>query len=226
MNWSSLADWWRRELASDHAYELEVTPLLLEVLDPAPGRLYLDLGCGEGRVMRHVARSGASVHGLDINIELASQAGSAFVARLPDIPVSVASYDGVYSVLSLEHVPDHHRFFGEAARVTRLGGVMAVVTNHPTWTAPDSTPITDSDGEVLWRPGNYFSTGKTEVPAGEGGVTFHHRTMADLLTSAAAAGWRLERMVERPHHDLHDQAGIPRLLACRWSLAAAVEGSR
>ena len=75
-----------------------------------------------------------------------------------------------------------------------------------------------ADGELLWRAGDYFSDGSSEVRAGEGTVTFHHRTMAELLGSAAAAGWVLERIVETPHHELDDQGGIPRLLACGWWL--------
>jgi hypothetical protein len=90
--------------------------------------------------------------------------------------------------------------------------------NHPVWTAPGSTPITDIDGETLWRPGAYFSPGKTTEPAGEHRVVFHHRTTAELVNSAADAGWSLERMLEAPHHDLTGQEGIPRLLACRWRL--------
>lgn len=196
-----------------------ITPLLIDVLDPATGGIYLDLGCGEGRVMRSVAESGATVHGLDINPGLARHAGLAMVADMGTIPTRDDMYDGVYSVLTLEHVADHVRFFTEAARVTRPGGVLAIVINHPVWTAPESTPISDSDGEVLWRPGDYFSNGSSEVPAGDSTVTFHHRSTADLLNSAAEAGWSLQRMIERPHHEFEGQAGIPRLLACRWTLA-------
>ena len=168
--------------------------------------------------MRAVADGGALVHGLDLSEELAVRARSAVVARLPGIPMRDASYDGVYSVLTLEHLEDHATFFAETARVTRADGVLAIVVNHPVWTAPDSTPITDSDGEVLWRPGSYFSTGHSEVPAGGETVIFHHRSLSDLLNTAAIAGWSLQRMIELPHHDLEDQAGIPRLLACRWQL--------
>ncbi len=74
--------------------------------------------------------------------------------------------DGAYCVLTLEHVPDHATLFSELARVVRRGGVAALVINHPVWTAPGSTPVTDVDGEVLWRPGEYFSRGSSEVPAG------------------------------------------------------------
>jgi SAM-dependent methyltransferase len=221
MSWSGLTEWWLQEIEGDRAYPEVVTPLLLEVLEPGPGRRYLDLGCGEGRVMREVDNVGALVHGVDVNLELAARAaraGGAVVAELPELPIRDSSYDGVYSVLTLEHVPEHVGFFAEAGRVARQGGVLALVINHPVWTAPGSTPISDDDGEVLWRPGEYFSTGSSEVPAGEGTVAFHHRSMADLLNAAADAGWGLQRMIERPHHELDDQAGIPRLLACRWEL--------
>jgi len=140
------------------------------------------------------------------------------VAEVPPIPIRDHAVDGVYSVLALEHIADHEAFFSEAARVTKPGGVMGVVINHPIWTAPESTPITDTDGEILWRPGEYFLSGSSEVPSGEYSVTFYHRSMSSLLSAAAKASWALEEMIEQPHHEYEDQAGIPRLLACRWRL--------
>lgn len=218
MSWTYLTEWWLTEIADDPAYTQVVTPLLVQTLRPVSGSLYLDLGCGEGRVMRAVSKSGARTHGLDINPDLVRRAGQAVVADLLSIPVRSDVYEGVYSVLTLEHVADHRLFFKETARVTRPGGVLAIVVNHPVWTAPDSTPITDAHGEVLWRPGDYFSNGLSELPAGESTVIFHHRSMADLLNAASNAGWSLEHMIEQAHHEYEDQAGIPRLLACRWRL--------
>jgi SAM-dependent methyltransferase len=219
MSWSDLSETWLTELSGDPAYETVVTPLLIEVLAPEAGRRYLDLGCGEGRIMRTLSDLGAVAHGLDVNHDLAGRAGVAFVAELPTIPIRAGAYDGVYSVLSIEHVEDHAAIFTEAARVTLPGGVMAVVMNHPFWTAPGSTPITDTDGELLWRPGEYFEDGTSSISLSGAEVVFHHRSMQRLLNAAADAGWCLRRMIERPHHDLDDQAGIPRLLACRWRLS-------
>lgn len=216
--WDDLSDWWRTELETDPAYEEVVTPLLLEVLQPQSGLTYIDLGCGEGRVMRTVEGVGADVFGVDVSESLLSDLKRAVVARLPDVPFADSSVDGVYSVLTLEHVVDHVRFFEESARATRPGGVLALVVNHPVWTAPEATPISDQYGEVLWRPGEYFSEGETEMPAGETTVVFHHRSMAALLNAASDAGWSLEMMVEQPHHEFTDQSGIPRLLGCRWRL--------
>ncbi len=220
MTWSELGEWWVSEIADDPAYESVVTPLALELLRPEKGKTYLDLGSGEGRVMRSVTAAGAMAHGVELNPVLAllsAEAGPTIVAELPGLEfLRDDSYDGAYCVLVVEHLVEYTRLFIEVARVVRPGGVLALVMNHPTWTAPGSTPISDTDGETLWRPGAYFSEGSIEEPAGSAKVVFHHRTMADLFNAAARAGWSLDRMIELPHHELEDQAGIPRLLGARW----------
>lgn len=222
MSWSELTDWWLSEIEDDPAYEAVVTPMLLEVLHPRTGSNYLDLGCGEGRVMRAVRESGAAAHGVELTLALARRAaesGPVVVGRLPDLGfLRDDSYDGAFCVLALEHIEDEGRLFAEAARTVRPGGVLALLINHPFRTAPGATPISDTDGETLWRPGDYFSSGTTLEPAGDRHVLFHHRDISRILESAAAVGWSLERFVEAPHHELIDQGGIPRLLACRWRL--------
>ena len=219
MAWSELSGWWLSEVAGDSTYEQMVTPLCRDVLEPVEGLTYLDLGCGEGRVARSFQALDAIVYGLDSNFDLIRGSGiTGVVAGLPIIPFRLGSFDGVYCVLALEHVEDHAFLFGEAARVTKQGGVMALVINHPIWTAPNSTPISDDDGEVLWRSGEYFSSDSSEIDAGDLKVTFHHRTMSSLLNAASVAGWSLEHIIEQPHHEFESQSGIPRLLACRWRL--------
>ncbi len=206
------------EIDDDPAYEGVVTPLLLEVLDPTAGCRYLDLGAGEGRVMRRLAALGSVVVGIDVNEDLARTSSMTMIGRIPDIPIADRSVDGVYAVLVLEHLPEHTRFFAEAARVTRPGGVLAVVMNHPAWTAPEATPITDGDGELLWRPGQYFRAGPTRVTSRGRTITFHHRSLASLLSTAASCGWALEVLVERPHHEPDLMPAVPHLLASRWRL--------
>ena len=166
MSWSDLSDWWVTEIEDDPAYEAVVNPMLLDVLQPEAGRTYLDLACGEGRVMRALKESGAAAHGVELTLALARRAadsGPVVLGRLPDLGfLRDDSYDGAYCVLALEHIEDEGRFFAEAARAVRPGGVFALVINHPFRTAPEATPISDSDGETLWRPGDYFSSGTTD----------------------------------------------------------------
>ena len=200
----------------------------MDLVEVLPGERYLDLGCGEGRVMQAIARRGGVSLGVDVAEPLLARAaahGEVFRAEVPPLDfLPDASVDGVVVVLVLEHLADEAAVFAEARRVTGDGGSLVVVMNHPVWTAPDSTPIDYGDGEILWRPGAYFSRGSSREPAGDGQVEFFHRTMADLLTGAARAGWSLRRMVEEgvsPDQveripGLAGQDHIPRLLGVRW----------
>lgn len=228
MSWRELGEWWLAEVAADPAYEAEVTPLLLDALEPQAGATYLDVGCGDGRLMATLGRIGARTVGVDVSTQLLARArrhGPVVAAALPDLGwLADGALDGAYICLVLEHVPDHAPLLAELARVVRPGGVLALVVNHPIFTAPDSGPIEEPDGEVLWRPGRYFSTGYTDEPAGGGNIRFHHRTLGDLLTAAAVAGWDLRRLVEEGvsedqiarYPPYGRQRHIPRLLAARW----------
>lgn len=228
-DWSGLAGWWSHEVRDDPAYAEDVLPLLVEALAPRLGERYVDLGCGEGQGMRAVAAAGASVLGCDVSVELlaaARTAGPVVRCRLPDLGwLRPAAVDGAYAVLVIEHLPEVAGLFAAARRAVRGGGVLAIVSNHPAYTAPGAGPFVDpADGEVLWRWGPYLRPGQSEEPAGEATVTFHHRPLGDLLNAAAAAGWSLEWLAERAVGEaaaardplLAAQRHIPRLLAARW----------
>jgi SAM-dependent methyltransferase len=231
VSWSDLSDWWRTELLDDPAYEADVTPLILDLLNASGGERVLDVGCGEGRLMATLFSSGVAPVGVDISQDLLESArmfGPVVRHALPSLSTfRVGVFDGALVSLVLEHLDDEVALLSELARVVRPGGRLAVVVNHPVFTAPESAPIEESD-EVLWRPGRYFDRGYTDEKAGEGKIRFHHRTMAELLNAAADAGWSLTRMVERgatkaqiEHHPpLATQRHIPRLLGLAWRRSA------
>ncbi|MDF1597169.1 MAG: class I SAM-dependent methyltransferase [Acidimicrobiia bacterium] len=231
-DWSDLDAWWYRELAEDPSYHVEVRPLFLELLDAQQGEVVLDLGTGTGWVLEELGRRDCTGIGVEINPNLAATAlehGPVVVAALPDLSwCRNDAVDGVTAVLVLEHLADIVTLFAEAGRVTRSGGAFTLVVNHPQVTAPGSAPVVDPvDGEVFWRWGEYLEPGSSEEPAGDGTVTFHHRTIADLLTTAAGSGWELETLIERGLPDemvegdplLALQQGLPRLLGVRWRRA-------
>ena len=225
-NWDELAEWWSGEVENDPAYTADVHPILLELLPKDVG-VAMDLGCGEGQGMRLI---GHDAFGCDLSRDLLARAdagGRVVQARLPDMGwLRADSLDTAFSVYLLDLVEDDQQFFAEIARGVKLGGSLVIVMNHPAYTAPDSAPFADLEGEILWRWGAYFSRGSSTEPAGEAEVRFFHRPMADLLTAAAEVGWKLEEMIERglstetiariPGYE--GQEGIPRLLGVRWSL--------
>jgi len=197
-DWGALAPWWIVEVAADPIYELDVMPLAVDLMTDTTGTI-LDLGCGEGQIMRALAPR--DVIGCDVSMPLLEHAGGdgpVVQCRLPSLNwLQEDSVDAAVSVLVLELFADVEPIFRELRRVMRPGGRFGIVVNHPAYTAEGSGPVVDlTDGEVLWRWGPYFDPGSSQEPAGEAAVTFHHRTMAELLTVAANTGWRLERLVE------------------------------
>lgn len=225
MEWSGLADWWVAEVR-DPAYRTEVLPLLGDVLPDVAGQTVLEVGCGEGQVLRELAAAGAVALGMDLDMGLARLAGPAFRGVLPSLaPVRDHAVDGVVCNLVLEHLASVEGVFEEWQRVVRPGGWCVLVVNHPLQTAPGAAPVTDpDDGEVFLRVGDYFGEGWTDEPAGAGVVRFHHRPLGVVLEHAAAAGWQLERFEERavsatlrasdPSWAGHEH--VPRLLGARW----------
>lgn len=228
VSWSELAAWWRSELGEDPAYQADVTPLVLDLLGAGASERILDVGCGEGRLMAGLIAAGAEPYGVDLSPELLSTArafGPVARVMLPSLGCfRDGSFDGALVSLVLEHLEDEETLLAELGRVVRPGGRLALVVNHPLFTAPESAPIQEDD-EVLWRPGQYFARGYTDEKAGEGTIRFHHRTMAELLNAASAGGWDLERMVEagvsesqiRRSPALAQQRHIPRLLGGAWT---------
>jgi SAM-dependent methyltransferase len=227
--WEGLAGWWLDEVVSDPAYSDDVLPLLLDTF-AAPDGLVLDLGCGDGRIMRSLDRP--ELIGCDVSavlLEQARVAGPVIRCELPSLGwLRSSQLSGAVAVMIFEHVENLAAFFTEASRVTAGGGTLSAVMNHPAFTASGSGPIVDqSDGEVLWRWGPYFESQSTSEPAGDTTVTFHHRPLSQLLTLAAATGWSLEFMEERAlspstiarHASLMGQEHFPRLLGLRWTKA-------
>lgn len=228
MTWGEdLAAWWVAEIESDPAYREVVLPMVADLVGSPQGERWLDLGCGEGRVMRMLAGSGARPVGCDSSAILLGRAGGAgpvVLARLPHLGwLASRTVDGAIAVLVLEHLADVEPFFADTARVVRPDGALVLVANHPVFTSPGSAPVVDvADGELLWRWGPYLRPGASEEPAGGRTLTFHHRPLGALLTAAAEAGWSLVRVVEvgtdpgEAGGPAPGQEQIPRLIGVRW----------
>lgn len=223
--WSAAAGWWFAEVADDSLFGTDVLPLLESAMPHAEGA-WLDLGCGEGRVMRALERD---VVGCDVSLELlgtARRCGPVVQCRLPDLDwLRSASLAGAYAVLVCEHLADLDAVFVAVRRVVRPGGHLVIVANHPAFTAEGSGPVVDvDDGEASWRWGPYLDVGVTPTDVGGRIVTFHHRPIGVWLTAAARAGWSLELMTERSlsdaavavHPGYAGQEQLPRLVAWRW----------
>lgn len=121
------ARWW------DTAYDpsRHYVPYLDQVADAVGDRTdLLDLGCGDGLVLRSLAANGLRV-GLDIvpSVDITRDAASLQVigdgTRLPFRP---ASFDAVLALEVIEHVFEVHALLQSAHDVLREDGILVVTT--------------------------------------------------------------------------------------------------
>jgi len=222
--WDELAPWWIDAVRDDPRESSDLLALLDELAVGTGGRT-IDLGCGEGQVMRHV---GTPIVGTDVSarlLESAAAAGPVVRACLPELGwVRAATFERALCVGVVEMIEDHRRLFEQIASVVARGGHLVVVMNHPVATAPDSEPLVDPTGEVLWRWGRYLSTGQVPQDLDDQRVVLHHRPMGEVLDAAAESGWRLERLIERGPSaqtlarfpEYRGQEHTPTVLGCRW----------
>lgn len=223
-DWDDLADWWIATLGSGPADSAETLALVHALLEPGAGRT-LDLGCGDGRILPLLGDGAIGVDLAHTLLLRAKEFAPVVRSRLPDLSwVRPGTIDQAVAVGIVDLIADERRFFEQVAAAVRRDGVLVVVMNHPAVTAPDSEPLVDPSGQLLWRWGRYLQRGTLSHPAGDRTVDLQHRPLGVLLTSAANAGWRLERLVEAGATDstvdtsngAQGQEHLPVLLGARW----------
>ncbi len=109
------------------------------------GKRYLEVGGGDGRFALELMKQGYTVVETDIAPgsvqrarDFAVKAGVAernlfVVADAENLPFRDASFDGVFMVASLHHLPNPEAGMRELARVTKPGGCVLVLREPASW---------------------------------------------------------------------------------------------
>ena len=209
------------------------TPAFLDLLPDVAGQNGLDVGCGEGHNTRLLAGRGAKMCGVDIaptfirfaeETERERSLGIQYaVASALELPFASGRFDFVAASMSLMDVPDHELALREAHRILRPGGFLQFSITHPCFTTPHRRLLRDLQGEAYAvEVGRYFDRVDGEIdrwlfsaaPAGAKAcwkpfeVPRFHRTLAEWLNAAIAAGFSLERLAE-PRADMATAQRVP-----------------
>ena len=104
-------------------------PVVVRYLSPRKEDRILEIGCNRGRLVQKVQQLAPQTYGVDLNkkaidsgVTLRLQAMDATKLDFPDV-----SFDKVYSVHTIEHIPDLKKALGEMARVLKSGGRLLLV---------------------------------------------------------------------------------------------------
>lgn len=93
------------------------------------GKRLLEVGSGRGLLLHRLQQAGARAVGIDANPEAtrASVAANSVTASAHDLPFDDASFDGIVSVHTIEHLPKIDDALAEMVRVVRPGGRILVI---------------------------------------------------------------------------------------------------
>ncbi len=144
-------------------------------LVPPPGRLTLDIGCGEGRLTRDLSRLGHRVLAIDASPTMvaaaASVPGAAGWVAAGDaaaLPVADAAADCAVAFMSLQDIDHMEQAVAEAARALVPGGRLVIAVTHPANTAGKFAPgpdeaarpfVIDGPTPKPWRTPDSSSSG-------------------------------------------------------------------
>jgi SAM-dependent methyltransferase len=177
--WERNAEFWIRIIRERlDPFRTEVTDAaVLRALQPAPGDVVLDAGCGEGYLTRRLAGRGVSAVGVDRSaglIEAARAAGRprAGTARfllgdLRALPLAGGRFDAVLCNHSLNELRSLRPAFAEFARVLRPGGRLVVLMLHPCFYGGRDGTGRRADVETE----RYFAPRRVEQPFCVSGLT-------------------------------------------------------
>ena len=104
---------------------------------PAPGKLTVDVGCGEGRLPRDLKTIGHQVIGIDVSQTMigaareADPAGDYRCASAGELPLADKSCDLVVAFMSLQDVDDLMTAVAEMGRILVDEGLACIAVVHP-----------------------------------------------------------------------------------------------
>jgi SAM-dependent methyltransferase len=209
-NWTR----WARAPGHDSYWRFHREPFL--ALVPPPGRLTLDIGCGEGRVTRDLRAAGHHVVGVDSSPSMIAAAreadpeGEYLVTDAAELPFEDDSADLVVAFMSLMDVDDLPAVARELGRVVETGGRLVAAVVHPM----NSAGAFQDDGQL--RIDTYFDRRHLVESFERDGfeMTFHarHVILEDYSRALEPAGFLFERFREIYDEEHENWSRVPLFL--------------
>lgn len=230
--WKTSADAWAAHVERDVLRLHILDPLFREWLSEKPIGRCVDIGCGEGRLIRLVRELGGESVGVEPFHEMAEYArqktpGAEIVeAFAEELPFEDNSFDTLLCCLVLLDVPDYRAAIREFARVLKPGGRIIVANLHPIITNSFANWTRDERGRALSYPveSYTFESGGRAKWSGIDVVNYH-RPLGDYLSAFLESGLILSKFVEpipalevlKQHPQLWTEFKTPFTVMMEWT---------
>lgn len=223
-SWGKEAAWYDKLLEeSAETYQSKVIlPNIVRIIDPKPGEVVVELGCGQGFFSRVIAKSGAKVIGIDIGKELVHIAEErAAKERIPSKNISFytasadnakmvasRSADVILVILALQNMKNLAGVVGEIKRIMKQDGRVIMVLNHPAFRVIKNSDwgYDDATKTQYRKVSKYLSQFEATVDMHPGDKKINtttrsfHRSLQDYMKAFAKEGLAITRIEEWISH--------------------------
>ena len=223
-HWDPVAKWYNGWVGKKGSlyHRAVALPEVLELADPKPGELLLDLGCGQGVLAPHVLRRGATYQGVDGSRTLVQLArkhhgenakGKAQfilgdVRKLDSLPeIQANSADIAVFMLSIQDMDPLSEVLAAAAWALKPAARLVIFMLHPAFRVPRQSGWGFDPGRKLtYRRVDSYLTPRAvpmkayaEVSARASGTTMSfHRPLSEYVNTLSELGFFVERLDELP----------------------------
>lgn len=217
--WNAKAAFWDARMGDGNAFQrILLGPACERLLEIQPGKLVLDLACGNGVFARRLAELGARVVAIDFSERFLERArarstsfGDRIEYRLVDateeaqlLALGERRFDAVVCNMALMDMPVIDPLLRAVRRLLGPGGHFVFSVQHPAFNSNAVRLCLEEDGQDGTLRYSVTVTGYLRVPPGKGtGMPgepvshwYFHRPLSELLGACFAAGFVLDGLEE------------------------------
>ena len=216
-SYNNYAEKWAERLRSGKnlAHKYIEKPAMHSKLPDLSNKSVLCVGCGTGEECDYILKQGAKkVIGIDISEELIEYAKKSYpkidfhVMDMEKIDLADASFDYIYSSLTLHYVEDWTRPLNEIYRLLKNTGIFLFSTHHPIkWGAEKArTQHTttfligyskDKASQTCKIYGDYLNTRKIkDVWFNDLEVSYYHKSMSSIIKDIIKSKFEIIDFIE------------------------------
>jgi ubiquinone/menaquinone biosynthesis C-methylase UbiE len=201
--WSASAEAWITAVDKDMA-RVVLDPIMLRLAGDVDGARVLDVGCGEGRFSRMLAKQGARCTGIDpttLLLQTARDRGLMAPVRAVGeaLPLAAGRFDLAVTYITLVDIEHYGEAIGEMARVLLPGGrilaanigfVSASQEENGGWRLGEN-------GDRLFVPIDRYAEESSRVYDWDGiRIRNYHRPLSAYMSAYLGAGLLLREFLE------------------------------